>query len=502
MPRCESPPHDLDQLIVLSNREPYQHIRTQEGELRAVRGSSGVVNAVEPVLLERGGVWVASGSGAADREAIEHADGVGLPPGRVRYRLRRVWLADAERRGYYEGFANSAMWPLCHRTSVAPRFDRLDFGWYEAVNRRFADAVAEEATVAAPVVFAHDYHFALAPRLIRRQLPLARIATFWHIPWPSPAVFERCPWSGAILEGLLGSTLVGFQTAVDRDHFAECARRAATVESNPPRVRSRGRWTALGVYPASVDEPERLALPLPAVAACKSDIRRELGLPQNTILGVGIDRLDYTKGLEEKLRAVERLLEIRPDLRGRFVFAQIAEPSRECVAAYRRTRERVFAIADRINARFADGCAPVMLLPTHHDRSSVFRFMRAADFCYVGSLHDGMNLVSKEFVAARDDECGVLVLSTRAGASRELRQALLVDPCKIEQVARALGNAIDMPSQEQRRRMRLLRHVVSGWTAGHWSAAILNDVRRLPADSATPARRECGEALVTAGARA
>jgi trehalose 6-phosphate synthase len=468
------------QIVVLSNREPYQHERGPDGRLRVLRCSSGVVNAVEPLLLENSGVWVAAGSGDADRETAINADGVEVPPHAPRYRLRRVWLTEAELKGYYNGFANSGLWPLCHRTSVTPTFYAQDFGVYELVNRRFAEAVAEEARVPAPVVLVQDYHFALAPAMIRRQLPLSQIATFWHIPWPSPQAFRRCPWSNTLIEGLLGSTLVGFQTALDRDNFLRCAEQLTDVDVDTTVVKWKDRRVQLGVYPASIQWPPDAAKAAPSIAACRGEIRRHLGVSEDTVVGLGVDRLDYTKGLEEKLLAVERLLECRPDLRHRMVFVQIAQPSREALPAYRQTKERLFAAAERINQRFSGGARPIVLLPSYHDQAAITRYMRAADFCYVGSLHDGMNLVSKEFVAARDDDRGVLVLSAYAGASHELRDALIVNPYDREQSARSLAAAIDMPVLQQRFRMRRLRRAVASFDARAWATRLLTDVAQEP----------------------
>ena len=473
------------QIIVLSNREPYHHQRRPDGRIGAVRCSSGVVNAVEPLLLHNGGVWIAAGEGEADRAVAINADGMMVPPDAPCYRLRRVWLTPEEKSGYYDGFANSALWPLCHRTSVNPSFYAQDFGTYELVNRRFAEAVAEESRVTAPIVLVQDYHFALAPSMIRRMLPLARIATFWHIPWPSAQGFRRCPWSQALLEGLLGSTVIGFQTPLDRDNFVRCAEQLTHVDVDTETVSWKGRRVQLGVYPASVDWPGDFARSAPSIARCRAEVRRHLQLPHDVILGVGVDRLDYTKGLEEKLLAVERLLESRPDLRHRFVFAQIAQPSREILPAYRQVRERVISAAARINQRFSGGPPPVVLLTETHDQASIARYLRAADFCYVGSLHDGMNLVSKEFIAARDDEQGVLVLSAFAGASYELHDALIVNPYDVEQVARSLAVAIDMPPLQQRYRMRRLRRIVAAADARSWSRRMLEDVNN---DIANPVK--------------
>jgi trehalose 6-phosphate synthase len=312
--------------------------------------------------------------------------------------------------------------------------------------------------------------------MIRRELPLSRIATFWHIPWPSPHVFRRCPWSQALIEGLLGSTVIGFQTPLDRDNFLRCAETLTTVDVDAEVVNWKGRRVQAGVYPASVEWPGEFASASPSIAKCRSEVRRQLRVPQDVILGVGVDRLDYTKGIEEKFLSVERMLECRPDLRHRFVFAQIAQPSREALPAYQQTYERVVSTAERINQRFGGGPPPIVLLHERHDRASVARFMRAAEFCYVGSLHDGMNLVSKEFVSARDDEQGVLVLSAFAGASHELRDALIANPYDIEQVARSLALAVDMPPLQQRYRMRRLRRVVAAADACSWATRMITDV--------------------------
>jgi trehalose 6-phosphate synthase len=464
------------QIIVLSSREPYRHDRDGDG-IRVTRSSSGVVNAVEPLLLENGGVWVAEGVTVADRDTAQQRNGLAVPPGAARYRLRRVWLSKVERQGYYDGFANGALWPLCHRTQVEPVFYATDFGHYELANRRFADAVIEESSGATPVILVQDYHFALAPAMIRRQLPLGRIAAFWHIPWPKRETFEICPWSHVLLDGLLGSNVIGFQTSLDRDNFLRCAERLpnADVDRDDHVVHYRGRDVRTAVYPASVQWPSDLAR-AGSIIDCRADIRQRLGVPADTVLGVGVDRMDYTKGLEQKLLAVERLLENRPDLVGRFVFAQVAEPTRETIAAYRHTRQRVVAAADRINARFgATPTQPVRLLHDHHSHEEVARLLRAADLCYVGSLHDGMNLVSKEFVAARDDEHGVLVLSAFAGASHQLKNALIVNPYDIELVARTLGAAIDMPWSQQRARMRKMRRVLAVAHAGVWARRLVGD---------------------------
>lgn len=471
----------LQQVIVVSNREPYQHARDAEGRLSVRRSSSGVVNAVEPLLLVNAGVWIAEGRGAADRAAARDRDGVSVPVGLPRYRLRRVWIPKGERRGYYYGFANSGLWPLCHRTMIEPVFFATDFQVYERVNRRFADVVSEEAVGASPIVLVQDYHFALAPLFIRRQLPLSRVATFWHIPWPRCETFEMCPWSRTLLEGLLGSSLIGFQTSADRCNFLRTVGRLLQVDvyDGENVLVYKGRRVKVGVYPASIEWPASCERVVAAAGECRVMVNKDLHLDGDVRLGVGVDRLDYTKGLEQKFLSVERLLERRPDLVGRFVFVQLAEPSRDCLPAYRHTRTRVLETAARINQRFAgthSGPEPIIVIEGHHATETVFRFLRAADVCYVGSLHDGMNLVSKEFVSARDDEQGVLVLSAFAGAAHELTDALIVNPYDLDGVARALADALTMESLEQRDRMRGMRRVVANADAQHWANRIVADV--------------------------
>ena len=463
------------QIIVLANREPYRHDYDDAGRLRVTRSSSGVVNAVEPLLLEHSGVWVAEGVGFADREAAGERDGLDVPAGDARYRLRRVWLEPEEREGYYCGFANSGLWPLCHRTPVEPIFFASDFQTYETVNRRFANAVSEEAVDPAPVVLVQDYHFAVAPQLIRRQLPASRIATFWHIPWPRPETFAMCPWGRALVEGLLGSSVIGFQTKADSDHFLTTVEQLleVRVDRYTNTVQYRGRSISARVFPASIEWPGIWADTDP-LSVCRQTVRDELGLDRDLLLAVGVDRLDYTKGLEQKILAVERLLEMRPQLVGRFAFLQVAEPSRDCLSAYQQTRSHVFDAAERVNQRFAGaGAAPIILLESHHPPSALARFFRAADVCYVGSLHDGMNLVSKEFVSARDDEQGVLLLSAFAGASQELTDAIIVNPYDVECTATKIGVALDMPAGQQRERMRRLRRVVAAADARRWANQLL-----------------------------
>jgi trehalose 6-phosphate synthase len=355
---------------------------------------------------------------------------------------------------------------------------------YRLVNARFADAVSQEVRTDSPLVLVQDYHFALAPRMIRKRLPLSTIVTFWHIPWPDAFDYASCPWRRELLEGLLGSSIVGFQTPDDCRNFTDAVESSLDARINASRnvITYAGHRTRVRAYPVSVEWPSRWASQWPSAPACRESVDRQLQLKPNVRLGVGIDRLDYTKGINEKFLAVERLLESHPDLRGRFTFVQIAEPSRNRLPAYRELRSRLAETSDRINLRFgAEGYRPIILLEAHHEPAEVFRFLRAADLCYVGSLHDGMNLVAKEFVAARDDNRGVLLLSKFAGAARELTDALIVDPYAIDDAARALFEALSMPDAEQSKRMRAMRTVVAAFNAYRWAGEMLMDATRLRA---------------------
>ena len=470
-----------DQVIVVSNREPYIHEHGPDG-IVVRRPASGLVTAVEPVMRACSGTWIAHGTGSADREVVDRADRVGVPPGLQDYQLRRIWLTPEEEQGYYYGFANEGLWPLCHVAHVRPVFRESDWEAYRVVNQRFADAVVAEARSEDPVVLVQDYHFALLPAMIRAQLPQATVLTFWHIPWPNPESFGICPWHKEILEGMLGSTILGFHTRFHCKNFMETVDRflEARIEDEYSTISFHDKETLVEAYPISIEWPDadRVAQ-WPSVAECRRRVIERLGLPTELCLAVGVDRFDYTKGILERLNAVERLLEKAPEWVGRFVFVQVAAPTRSALDEYRSFQERVERVAERINRRFArEGYRPVHLLAQHHEPDAVNELFRAADIGIVTSLHDGMNLVCKEFVAARDDQQGVLVLSRFAGAAREMTEALIVNPYHVEETADALLRAAVMPPAEQRERMVSLRSTVREFNVFRWAARMLADAGR------------------------
>jgi trehalose 6-phosphate synthase len=466
-----------EDIIVVSNREPYIHTRNGKN-IDVQRPASGLVTALEPIMRACSGTWIAHGSGSADRDVVDANDCVQVPPESPAYQIRRVWLTAEEEAGYYYGFANEGLWPLCHIAHVRPVFRSSDWAHYVAVNRKFADAVIKEAKTTHPIVMVQDYHFALLPQMIREALPDATVISFWHIPWPNPESFAICPWREELLAGMLGSSIMGFHTQFHCNNFVDTVDRMleARVDRESFDVSYRGKLTAVRRYPISIAWPPPVELMQKSVADCRIHVRESNKLPAEHKVGVGVDRLDYTKGILERLRAIERLLELNPDWIGRFSFIQIAAPTRGGIEEYQHHENQVRDLAARINSRFEKaGPPPIVLRIAHHEPPEVYEYFRAADLCFVSSLHDGMNLVAKEFIAARDDECGTLILSEFTGAARELPEALIVNPYDADQCAAALHLALVMPVAEQRDRMRLMRGLVAEFNVYRWAGRMLLD---------------------------
>ncbi len=469
------------EVIVVSNREPYIHNRGPAG-LQVQRPASGLVSAMEPVMRACGGTWVAHGSGSVDRETVDFADRVAVPPEAPSYTLRRVWLSDEEQDGYYYGFANEGLWPLCHIAFVRPTFRESDWAMYRHVNAKFADAVAAEARRPDPIILIQDYHFALLPKMLRERLPEATIVTFWHIPWPNAETFGICPYREEIIEGLLGSSILGFHTQFHCNNFFDTVDRfiESRINRETASIVFGGQETVVRPYPISIEWPPTALASQKPVPECRAMVRERFGLPPDTRLCVGIERFDYTKGIIDRMQAVDSFLTEHPEWRGRFVLLQIAAPTRSKLASYRTLQDEAVALAEDINARYAgSGPPPILLVAEHHEPAEVFTLFRAADLCLVSSLHDGMNLVAKEFVAARDDERGVLVLSAFAGASRELGEALIVNPYHTHAMGEAILHALTMPEHEQQERMRLMREQVRGRNVYRWAGQMLLDASRL-----------------------
>ena len=488
-----APPARRCPLLVVSNREPYVHTRGVDGSITAAPSTGGVAVALDALMRERGGTWVAHGSGDADRAVVDEHDRVRVPPGEETYTLRRIWLSPEEERHYYNGFANEGLWPLCHIAHVRPVFRSDDWAEYRAVNARFADAIADELRGSSAPVFIQDYHLALTAGFLRRRCPDSPAALFWHIPWPDPDRLRMCPWRREIVRGLLANDLLAFQLERDRRNFLVSVRDELTarVESrqnaDSPMTSSQvtidDHTTQVAVAPIGVDfDRIQKAANDPTLNRESTKLVRELRLDEAglDIIGIGVDRLDYTKGIPERLEAIDRLLTMRPDLRDRFAFVQVGVPSRSTIDSYAEIERQIDEKIAEINTRHGRSAAhgPIRYRKAALRIRQLVALYRLADFCVVSSLHDGMNLVAKEFVAARNDLDGVLVLSEMTGAAQELREAVTINPYHIEGFAGAIERAIAMKPAERAARMRSLRRVVAGHDIFVWASDILESLEQ------------------------
>ena len=466
------------QLYVISNREPYIHFK-KDNKIECITPASGVVTALDPVLQATGGLWIAHGAGNADREVVDKQNKVRVPPWKPSYTLKRMWLSEAEEKGYYYGFSNEGLWPLCHISHVRPVFRIEDWNCYKEVNRKFADSLLEELGDDPPLILIQDYHFALLPKMIKEKRPDAKIAIFWHIPWPNAEAFGICPWQEEILEGMLGSDIIGFHTQFHctnfldtLDHALECKINWSSFE-----VTRAGKSSSVRPFPISISGAPNTAVQ-DAVKDPLEKLRQDHGLKDKKI-GLGVDRIDYTKGLLERFRAIERVLEKHPNLQGELVFVELGAPSRTLIGSYQEHLKEVEKLVEKINQRFQKGSyKPILFLEEHHDQKKIFNFYRMADFCLVSSLHDGMNLVAKEFVSAREDEDGVLILSRFTGASHEFSSSLLINPYDIEGTAEAIHQALTMLPEERKERMRKMRQIVREYNIYRWAADLITTLIR------------------------
>jgi trehalose 6-phosphate synthase len=477
-------------LFAVSNREPYEHVHRGNSIACSVP-PSGLVTALEPVLRASDGTWVAQGTGDADRETADALGRLRVPPEHPQYRLRRVWLSKEEEEGFYFGFANEGLWPLCHIAHTRPVFRTGDWEQYRSVNRKFAAVLLDEMRgEKEPVVFAQDYHFALLPRMIKEERPDARIAIFWHIPWPNPEAFGICPWQKELLDGMLGADLVGFHIQAHCNNFLETVDRAleSRIDWEHFAVNRHDHLTTVRPFPISVAaNGENFATPEPS-SGVQDLLHRELG-GRPAFLGLGVDRVDYTKGIPERLRGIERLFELYPDYRERFTFIQIGAPSRTHIKRYQDLMAEVEAEVERINRKLRTGAwKPLVFVARHHSHSEVEAYYRESDLCLVTSLHDGMNLVAKEYVAARHDERGMLILSRFTGASHELADALVVNPYDTDELAHTIHAALIMNAEEQRIRMQRMRAVVQEHNVYRWAGSLIGELAeiRLETGDLTP----------------
>jgi trehalose 6-phosphate synthase len=464
--------------IVVSNREPYIHAYVGS-EIKCEVPASGLTVALDPVMQACGGTWIAHGSGDADGEVVDERNKVAVPPEEPRYSLRRVWLSKEQEDGYYFGFSNEALWPLCHISYTRPVFNESDWDTYKEVNQLFADNVLDEVGNRRAFVFIQDYHLTLLPRFIKEKNPNIITAQFWHIPWPNPEAFRICPWQEEILDGLLGNDLLGFHIRYHCNNFLDTVDRAleARVDRDRYEVARGGKKTAVRPFPISVDfeEISREAQGEDVTAEVRR-LKNRLGL-RDELIGLGLDRIDYTKGIPDRLRAFDSFLGRYPDYKERVVFIQAGVPSRTHIGAYKKLNEEIDNLVEEVNWKHASGrWSLVIYLREHLSPTTLMALRRMASFCLVSSLHDGMNLVAKEFVASRFDDDGVLILSPFTGAARELTDALLVNPYATDHFAEAIKKSLEMPQTERQRRMRKMRQVVQENNIYKWAAEIISEL--------------------------
>ena len=470
-------------LFVVSNREPYVHEKRGR-KIECLVPASGLVTALEPVLKACGGTWIAHGSGDADREVVDAQGKIRIPPEEPQYVLKRVWLTREEEKGYYYGFSNEGFWPLCHVAHTRPSFRAEDWEYYQTVNKRFAQATLEElGNSREPLILIQDYHFALLPRLIKEERPDARVALFWHIPWPNPESFSICPWQREILHGMLGADLIGFHIQFHCNNFLDTVDRTleSRIDWEQFSVEREGHATLVKPFPISIAFPGQSTSSKEsnAVKHNKESFLKDLGI-KGRYLGVGVDRIDYTKGILERFGAIERFLEKYPAYQGEFTFVELGAPSRTHIKEYYNLIAAVEVEVDRINWRFkTKEWQPIVFLKKQHSHEEIEPFYETADLCLVTSLHDGMNLVAKEYVGARDDESGVLILSQFTGASRELTDALIVNPYDIEEMADAIRTALEMARTEQKARMRRMREILKNRNIYYWAGDLITGLARI-----------------------
>ncbi|MFH0763917.1 MAG: trehalose-6-phosphate synthase [Candidatus Omnitrophota bacterium] len=465
-------------LFVVSNREPYMHVMSEAtGRAECVRPASGVVTALDPIMRACGGTWIAHGSANADKKFVNSKSKLGVPPGDDRYILKRVWLTKEEEDGYYYGFSNEGLWPLCHITYTRPMFRESDWNIYKKVNRKFADNILEELPAKNPFIFIQDYHFTLLAQMIKEKRPDATIALFWHIPWPNPEVFSICPYQVEILDGMLGCDLIGFHVQYHCNNFIDTANRLleCRVDTEKFSIVRASKETLVRSFPISVDidinssvangEKEEIAR-----------IRKEFEL-NDKIVALGVDRIDYTKGLAERMMAVDRFLEKYPGYKGKFVFIQLGAPSRTHIKRYHDLMGELDELAEKINWKHMnEDWKPIIYLKRHFSPEEIKPFYRIADICIVSSLHDGMNLVAKEYISAKNDLDGSLILSCFTGASRELADAIQINPYSIEEFANSIKLAADMPRPEKERRMKNMRKIITDNNIYKWAGNLITDL--------------------------
>ncbi|MCD6223642.1 MAG: trehalose-6-phosphate synthase [Deltaproteobacteria bacterium] len=466
---------------MVSNREPYIH-RFFEDEIRCVMPVSGMALVIDLVMQICGGTWIAYGSGEADKDVVDSNDHIQVPPENPNYTLRRVWLTKEEVDGYYYGFANEGLWPLCHNAYTRPIFRESDWDMYRKVNEKFARIILEEMGDNEGFVFIQDYHFALLSKILKEKRPDIIVAQFWHIPWPNEEVWRICPWGKDILEGLLGNDLFGFHIRYHCQNFLDTTDRfiEARVDREKSSVIREEKETLVRPFPISVDfgKIENMSRQVEVENNIRN-IRKRYRL-NNRFIGIGVDRIDYIKGILERFAAIDRFFEKYPQYIGHFTFFQLGPLSRIRLQQYKDYNNEIYHSMVEINEKYKyKDWQPIVLHKAHFSQQDLINYYRLADVCIVSSLHDGMNLVAKEFVASRWDNDGVLILSRFTGSARELDTALLINPFSTDQFVDTIKEALEMTQEEKEKRMERMREIVMENNIYRWTANIFSEIFKL-----------------------
>lgn len=457
--------------ILVANAEPYVH-EEKNGQIVCEKIAGGLTTALDPMMIESGGVWIAWGRGGADFEVLDSDNKVGVPEGKEGYALKRIKLTQQEVEGFYVGFANEILWPICHSFLDKAELDENDWRLYKKVNQRYARATLEEIEK-DDLTWVQDYHLALVPTLIRKEYPDAKIALFWHIPWPSWEIYRTLPWRNRIMEGLLGSDFIGFHTPEQVKNFLQCAKASGNVlKEEKSKLIVNSREVKVKSVPLGVDYDWFANLARQGQMKTESKVLRETFESEKVILGV--DRLDYTKGIPQRLEAFELLLSENPDLHGKIKLIQRIPPSRTQVEKYQKLGEEINELIGQINGQYQKkDWIPVRSFHQFFpELKQLIPYYLAADIALVTPLIDGMNLVSKEYIATTHD--GVLILSEFAGAASELKEAIQVNPYNPRELKEAIQKAISMPKEERKKRLSKLKDRVKNRDLNWWREEILN----------------------------
>jgi trehalose 6-phosphate synthase len=464
-------------LVIASNRQPYIH-KLSRGKIECTRGPGGVVTALDPIMRSLGGSWVCCGSGDADKLAAKNSK-VKVPPHDPSYELRYIWLSKEENIGYYFGYSNQGLWPLSHLVFTKPDFDNEHWQVYKQVNKKFAQNIDKEIKGKKAIVFVQDYHLTLVSKYLKEINPEAITLLFWHIPWPTYDVFRILPQKAELLKGMLSYDLLGFHINYFCNNFFDAVANEieAKVNTENRLVVHKGHTSLVRDYPISVDfEGINKISQEKEVEDLAKTFKEELGLAGYKVI-IGLDRIDYTKGIIERIRAIDKLLDNHPELKEKIIFVQMGEISRIHILQYKQLNERVNALVEEVNFKHSrHHWKPILFLRRHLNFKEVLAFYKIADLCIVSSLHDGMNLVAKEFISSKTDEKGALVLSKFTGASRELKDAWLMNPYSTEEASDVIFKALSMSESEKKKRMKKLRQVVQRNDIWKWIGRIISDI--------------------------